>query len=52
MRRFDPSLTDDAIDTISRGIDANAVASATLNPKKKRLRNADEPVKSFTVKLR
>ena len=51
MRRFDPKLTDDQIDTIAREIDENASAGARLNPKKKRLRNADEPVTTFTVKL-
>ena len=49
MRRFDPKLTDDQIDTIARAIDENAFAGARLNPKKKRLRNADEPVTTFSV---
>ena len=51
MRRFDPKLTDDQIDTIARAIDENASAGARLNSKKKRLRNADEPVTTFAVKL-
>ena len=49
MRRFDPKLTDDQIDTIARAIDENAGVGASLNPKKKRLRNADEPVTTFAV---
>lgn len=49
MRRFDPKLTDEQIDTIARAIDENAFAGARLNPKKKRLRNADEPVTTFSV---
>lgn len=52
MRRFDPKLTDDAIIAIAIAIDENAVAGASLNPKKKRLRNADEPVTTFVVKPR
>lgn len=50
MRRFDPKLTDDAIDTIASAIDKNMLAGAQLNPKKKGLRNADEPVTTFAVK--
>ena len=49
MRRFDPKLTDETIETIARAIDENADAGASLNPKKKRLRNADEPVTIFVV---
>jgi len=52
MRRFDPKLTDEQIETIARAIDENASASARLNPKKKRLRNADEPVTTFAVSPR
>ena len=49
-RRFDPKLTDDEIATIARGIDDNAKAAAPLNPKKRRLRNSDDPVTIFTVR--
>ena len=49
MRRFDPKLTDDQIDTIARAIDENASAGARLNPKKRRLQNADAPVTTFAV---
>ncbi len=47
MRRFDGKLSNAEIQTIARGIDDNANAGARLNPKKKRLRNGDEPVTSF-----
>lgn len=50
MRRFDAKLTDAQIETIARGIDGNAIAGARLNPKKKRLRNSDEPVTIFVVR--
>jgi len=50
MRRFDAKLTDEQVETIARGIDANAIAGATLSPKKQRLRNGDEPVTSFSVR--
>lgn len=49
MRRFDADLNDADIATIARGIDRNAAAGARLNPKKKRLRNSDEPVTTFVV---
>lgn len=49
-RRFDPKLTGDDIGTIARGIDDNAKAAAALNPKKRRLRNSDEPVTVFRVR--
>ncbi len=52
MRGFDPNLTDDAVVVIAIAIDENAVAGASLNPKKKRLRNAAEPVTMFVVKPR
>ena len=50
MRRFDAKLSDAEIETIAQGIDANAKAGAALNPKKKRLRNGDEPVATFAVR--
>ena len=49
MRRFDPKLTDAQIDTIALGIDAHNGAGASLAPKKRRLRNSDAPVTTFTV---
>lgn len=49
MRRFDPKLSDVEIETIARGIDAMAKLGATLNPKRSRLRNSDEPVTSFVM---
>lgn len=50
MRRFDAGLTDEQLETIARGIDANGIAGAALSPKKKCLRNSDEPVTSFSVR--
>jgi hypothetical protein len=51
MRRFDASLTDAEVDTIARGIDQNA-SGAALNPHRgTALRNADEPVLHFSVRL-
>lgn len=52
MRRFDSKLTDEQIETIALAIDKNAAAGARLNPIKKRLRNADEPVTTFAVSPR
>jgi hypothetical protein len=49
MRRFDSKLSDREIETIARGIDDNAKAGGALNPRKKRLRNWDEPVTTFAV---
>ena len=49
MRSFDAKLTDDEIATIARGIDDNRPAGAQLNPKKKRLRNGDEPITRFAA---
>jgi hypothetical protein len=49
MRRFDPALTPAECDTIARGIDANLDTAAQLNPKKKRLKNSDEPDVRFAV---
>ncbi len=49
FRRFDSSLNDEDITTIARGIDDSVKAGASLNPKKKPLRNGDEPVTIFTV---
>jgi hypothetical protein len=47
--RFDPSLSDDEIQTIAKAIDANNVAAKALNPKKKPLKNGDAPIVRFTV---
>jgi hypothetical protein len=49
MREIDPALTQDQVDTIARGIDANRAAARTLNPKKKRLKNADGPAVTFAI---
>jgi hypothetical protein len=49
MRRFDPKLSDAEIERIARDIDDGASAGEALNPKKKRLRNGDEPVTTFAV---
>lgn len=50
MRRFDPTLSDAALEIIAYGIDGNARDGELLNPKKNRLRNGDEPVVSFEVR--
>jgi hypothetical protein len=52
MRRFDARLSDAEIAAIAKDIDENAQAGAALNPKKKRLKNSDQPVTVFTVPLR
>ncbi|MFN2459253.1 MAG: hypothetical protein ABR591_00970 [Candidatus Velthaea sp.] len=49
FRTFDPHLSDDTIKTIARGIDDNRSAGAQLNPKKRRLKNSDEPVARFAA---
>jgi hypothetical protein len=49
MRGFDPALTDVEIAAIATGIDANREAAAVLDPKKRRLTNADEPVLHFAA---
>ena len=49
MRRFDPSLSRADIETIAKGIDANADAAGALNPKKKRLPNGLGPVTTFRL---
>ncbi|GAC1299282.1 MAG: hypothetical protein NVSMB19_03060 [Vulcanimicrobiaceae bacterium] len=51
MRRFDPNLSDADVEKIARGIEQNANVGARLDPKEKRLRNGDEPVTSFVVRL-
>lgn len=48
FRAFDPKLSDEEIVTIAKGIDDNRMGAA-LNPKKKRLRNSDEPVTRFAA---
>jgi hypothetical protein len=51
MRRFDPALTDAEVEGIARGIDQNA-SGAVLNPHRATaLRNADEPVLRFSVRV-
>lgn len=49
MRRFDPKLSDAEVLEIAKGIEENGQARSALNPKKKRLRNSDQPVTVFTV---
>ena len=41
MKRFDPALTADEVQTIAKAIDANNDAARVLNPKKKRLANGE-----------
>jgi hypothetical protein len=48
-RGYDPQLTDVQIEAIARGIDANRAAGSALNPKRKPLRNGDEPVTRFAA---
>ena len=49
FRRFDAKLTDEQVTLIARSIDDNRAAGAQLNPKKKRLKNSDEPVTRFAA---
>ena len=49
FRSFDTGLTDDQLDKIAKSIDDNRAAGVQLNPKRARLRNANEPVTHFTV---
>ena len=49
MKRFDPALTDDDVQTIAKAIDANNDAARALNPKKKRLPNGAAPAVHFKV---
>ena len=49
MREIDPALTQAQLDAIAKAIDGNRDAAKTLNPKKKRLKNSDEPVVHFAV---
>jgi hypothetical protein len=49
MREIDPALTQEQIDAIAKAIDANRDAAKALNPKKKRLKNSDEPILRFAV---
>lgn len=46
---FDPQLTEDQLRAIAVQIDESRSAGGRLDPKKKRLRNGDEPVTSFHV---
>ena len=46
---FDPELTDDQRSAIAFAIDANRKAALALNPKKKRLKNSDEPAVRFAI---
>jgi hypothetical protein len=49
FRAFDPHLTEDELRKIARTIDDNRTG-AVLDPKKKPLRNSDEPVVRFSVR--
>jgi hypothetical protein len=48
FRAFDPHLTEDELRKIARTIDDNRTG-AVLDPKKKPLRNSDEPVVRFSA---
>jgi hypothetical protein len=50
MRRFDPKLTQGELDKIAHAIDDNGKGALALNPKKRPLRNAEEPVTTFVVR--
>ena len=49
MRRFDPSLTDDQLREIARGIDEQNHYAAQIR-KKQPLHNGDEPAPEFSVR--
>ncbi|GAC1534584.1 MAG: hypothetical protein NVS2B17_03820 [Candidatus Velthaea sp.] len=49
FRSFDPALTDDELRTIAKNIDDNRAAGTELNPRKKPLKNSDEPVTRFAA---
>ncbi len=49
MRAFDPSLTDDQIETIADGIEGNLGLGMALNPNGTKLKNSDEPTAYFEV---
>jgi hypothetical protein len=49
FRRFDSQLSDEQVTSIARALDENRDAGSALNPKKKRLKNSDEPVTRFAA---
>jgi mono/diheme cytochrome c family protein len=49
MRRFDAKLSDAQIAKIAAGIASAHAAGKALNPKKKRLKNADQPATPFSL---
>ncbi|GAC1414143.1 MAG: hypothetical protein NVSMB64_24340 [Candidatus Velthaea sp.] len=49
FRSFDPALSDDQLHQIAQNIDDNRAAGAQLNPRKKPLKNSDEPVARFSA---
>jgi hypothetical protein len=49
MRAFDSRLSDDQLDAIARGIDAQRALGAQLAPQKKPLRNAVEPLTAVRI---
>ena len=49
MRAFDARLSDADVEVIACGIDALRTTGATLAPKKKRLKNADEPLTAVRI---
>lgn len=51
LRRFDSKLDASELESIARGIDDAAQAAAALRPKRRPLRNSDEPVTIFVVPI-
>ena len=49
MRAFEARLSDADVEVIARGIDALRATGATLSPKKKRLKNAVEPLTAVRI---
>jgi hypothetical protein len=49
MRTFDPNLSEDEIEAIAAGIEANWQLGKTIDPGGRALNNADEPVPPFSV---
>ncbi len=47
MRKFDPQLSDKALDRIAENIDGNLKIGNSINPKGTKLKNWDEPATTF-----
>lgn len=47
MRKFDPDLSDKAVETIAQGIDGNLKLGQAIDPKGRALKNWDEPASTF-----